>query len=573
MMLPSARFSRPLAIAALTLLALLCLVSLGESLKVLSSASHTERGRHVDPIIKRTWESEQGPSSPNGSQDVGEDEFLVADNNHNLAGNHTVDVDDNHDDSKKIGIPGIVSLLPPVISIAVSILGGVSSAVPVPGNPTQPIIPASTDAGLFGSVVSILAGASTAVPVNSGAVDSPLGGVLSALSQVGVPSITTTPPALPTATPTAAPKGPGGLLGGLHILGGVASALDGILGSPDNTNANHGGLLGQLSADIVGPIASIAANPASILADPVAAIDNLHSQVSSVFGNLPSAVAAGVQLANNVGGQIADALNATTDILEGDPDIADGVADQVGSLLNVAPNLATGLPAAALSAVNQVESILTAVPNLSFNVTEILGGLQDDLSAAAASAIPEVTSLVSVVGSQVVDILPSPLQTRVPGVLSILQNDVSSIGCQVSDVVSGTAIILNVPCGEGSSATSSSEASSMATAPASVSASITVGEISPLASTQPESTAPQLASMLSSLSSSLLSASSTAAPADASVTDPVASSALSDLSSLISQISDMSLTAAIMPSTQLAPPTRELLIACPRMASDVLTMS
>ncbi|ROV94309.1 hypothetical protein VMCG_08609 [Cytospora schulzeri] len=552
-MLPSTRFSQPLAIALLTCFSLLCLVSLGESLKVLSSSSLSERGRHVNPIIKRTWDSEQGPFSPPRPEDVREDEDDFVDSN--LPGNVTLHDDDNHD---KIGIPVLPDVpLPAVDSIVASIFGGVSSAVPVPGNPTQPIIPASAGGGLFGSVISILAGAPSAVPipggpvpvptVSSGGVDSPLGGVLSALSAVGVPSIT---------APPVAPTGSGGLIGGLDVLGGVASALDGVLGSPDSTNSNGGGLLGQLSADVLGPIASIAADPASILADPAAAISNLQSQVSSVLDNLPSAVAAGVQIANNVGGQIADALNATTDVLDSIPAVAGGVADQLGSLLNAAPNLATGIPAAALSAVNQVESILTAVPGLDGDVTGLLGGLQGQLSLAVVSALPEVTSLAGVVGSQVVGILPSTLQPLVAEALSTLQNDATSLGCQVSDVVSGTAIILNVPCDQASSAISSPGSGPTVTAPVPVSASVTVGDTLPLVSIQPPSTSPQLASMLSSLGSSLLSASLASASAEASGTNPVAISALSGLSSLISQISDMSVTAAaIMPSTQLAPPT------------------
>ncbi|ROV95831.1 hypothetical protein VSDG_05159 [Cytospora chrysosperma] len=465
-MLPSTRFPQSLAIAVLTCFALICLVSLGESFKVLSSATLSAHGRHVDPIIKRTWESEQGPFSPPRSQDVSENEHDLVDSN--LSGNVTMDENDDHG---KVGIPVLGdATLSAVNSIVASIVGGVSSAVPVPGNPTQPIIPASTDGGLFGSVISILAGAPSAVPVpggpipiptaSSGDIDSPLGGVLSALSAVGVPTITA-PPAVPT-------TGSGGILGGLDVLGGVASALDGVLGSPDGTNSNSGGLLGQISADVVGPIASIAADPASILADPAAAISNLQVQVSSVLDSLPSAVAAGVQLANNVGGQIADALNATTDVLDSIPDVAGGVADQLGSLLNAAPDLATGIAAAALSAVNQVESILTAVPGIDGDVTGILDGLQGQLSLAVTSALPEVSSLAGVVGSQVVGILPSTLQPLVAEALSTLQSDATSLGCQVSDVVSGTAIIFNVPCDQTSSAVSSSGEGPTVTAPVTV---------------------------------------------------------------------------------------------------------
>lgn len=566
-MLPPTRYSQAVAIAILTCFALLFLVSVGESFKVLSSASLSGRRRHGGPIIKRTWESEQGPFSAPQPQDIGDDEEDLVGNT--LPGN--VNVEDNH--NEKIGITVIGNVpLPPVKSVVASIFGGVSSAPPVPGNPTQPIIPASAGGGLFGSVISILAGAPSAIPVpggplptgSAGGIDSPLGGVLSALSQVGVASITA-PPTVPT--------GSGGLLGGLDVLGGVASALDGVLGSPGNTNGNGGGLLGQLSADVVGPIASIAADPASILANPAAAINNLQSQVSSVLDSLPSAVAAGVQIANNVGGQIADALNATTDVLDSIPDVAGGVAYQLGSLLNAAPNLATGLPAAALSAVNQVESILTAVPGLEGDVTGIIGSLQDQLSVAVVSALPKVSSLAGVVGSQVVGILPPTLQPLVVEALSTLQNSVTDLGCQVSDVISGTAIIFNVPCDQTSLTTSRPGAGGpTATAPVTVSASLTVGETLPLASTLSSSTPLQLASLLSSLGSSLVSASVAAAPADISGANPVANSALSGLSSLISQISDMSVTAAaIMPSTQLAPPTRRLL-AYFQVPSYILTM-
>lgn len=535
---PSALFSRPLALAVV-FVTLLCIIFLGSSLKVLSSPNLAGQPGRVEPFIKRSWESEQGPFSGGPPQDSAVEEE-----------DEPAEVDTSTGDGrKKLGIPGLGKPLPPLNSIVTSVLGGNTVPAPLPGLPTPPV--ASGD--LFNSVVSILAAAPTAVPTSPGGNGGPLGGLLSALSQVTPVSV------VPTAS--------AGLLPAFDVLGGVAAALDNVLGSSEDNDSLGGGLLGQLSANVVGPVASIAADPASILAHPSAALDDLQSRVSSVLDSLPSAMAAGIQLTNNVGGQIADALDATTEVLDNVPDVAAGVADQVGSLLNAAPNLATGLPAAALSAVNQVESVLATDPDVGGDLTGILGGLKEELSSAIVNAVPQVTSLAAAVGGHVVDVLPPVLQGPVQGVLSSLQNDVNGLLCQVSDVVSGTAIIFNVPCGSVSSATSDPGgpgAKTSTTAPAAASASITVGETVPLVPTPASFLSRQpLASVLSSLGSSLTTAETTGT----SVVDPAASSALSGLSSLFSQISELSLTAADIPLTPVAPPTGEI-FAMPLTSSD-----
>lgn len=536
---PSALFSRPLALAGFVYATILCIVSLSSSLKVLSSPTLAGQPGRVEPIIKRTWESEQGPFLNVPPQDsVVQEEGEPAEADMSTS-----------DGPERLGVPGLGNPLPPLNSIVTSVLGGSAVTVPVPGLPAPPV--ASGD--LFSSVVSILAGAPTAVPTSPGGDGGALGGLLSALSQVTPVSVV--------------PTGSAGLVPAFDVLGGVASALDNVLGSSEDNDSLGGGLLGQLSANVVAPVASIAADPASILAHPSAALDNLQSRVSSVLDSLPSAMAAGIQLTSNVGGQIADALDATTEVLDSVPDVAAGVADQVGSLLNAAPNLATGLPAAALSAVNQVESVLASGPDVAGDLTGILGGLKEELSSAIVNAVPEVTSLAAAVGIHVVDVLPPVLQGPVQGALSSLQNDVSGLLCQVSDVVSGTAIIFNVPCGSVSSAIADPGdpgAKTSAAAPAAASASITVGETLPTVPTPASSLSRQpLASVLSSLGSSLTTAETTGA----SVVDPAASSALSGLSSLFSQISELSLTAADTPSTPLAPPAGEL-FPIPLASSD-----
>lgn len=550
-MLPSFVFSRPLAIASLAYLVLPCLISLGESLGVLSSVA-LAGPRGQETIIKRTWESEQGPFSA-GPPDNNAEEDKAAEAHRSYG-----------DSPERLGVPGLSNPPPPINSIVASVLGGGAVIAPVPGLPTPPVIPSPPGAsgGLFSSVISVLAGAPSAVPTSPDGNGGSLGGLLSALSQVSPVSV-----GLSTTSAPVVPPGSGGLLPGLNVLGGVAAALDNVLGSTEDNDIHGDGILGQLSANIVGPIASIAADPASILANPTAALGDLQSQVSSVLDSLPSAVAAGVQLASNVGGEIADALDAAAEVLDSVPDVAGGVADQVGSLLNAAPNLATGLPAAALSAVNQVESVLTAVPGLDGDLTGILGGLKEELSSAVANAAPEVTSLAAVVGSQIVGVLPSVLQAPVQGVVSSLQDDINGLLCQVSDVVSGTAIIFNVPCSSVQSSASDLGAGNSATVTTAISASITIGETLPLVSIHPPSTSPPpLASVLSSLSSSLM----TAETVVASDVDPVANSVLSDLSSLFSQVSGLSLTAAAMPSTQVAQSTGKLLaIPLPSRVADL----
>lgn len=541
-MLASALFSRHLAIAGLPYLVLLCIISLGESLEFLPSAGLTRQFGQVEPIIKRTWESEQGPFS-NGPPD----DYVEG---NEAAEAHTL----TNDSPERIGVPGLGKPLPPITSIVASVLGASADAGLVPGLPTPPVIPEpvipvpiGASGGLFSSVISILAGAPSAVPTSPGGNDEPLGGLLSVLSQVSPVPVSLSITGVPVV-----PTQSGGLLPAFNVLGGVAAALDDVLGSSKDSDSQGSGLLGQLSANIIDPIASIAADPTSIIAHPTAALIDLQSQVSSLLDGLPSAVAAGVQLASNVGGQIAGALDATTEVLDSVPAVANGVAEQVGSLLNAAPNLATGLPAAALSVVNQVESVLAPIPDLGSDVAGILRGMREELSSATANALPEVTSLAAIVGSQVVSNLPPVLQGPVQGVVSDLQNDISGLLCQVSDVVSGTAIIFNVPCGSANSVTSPTGAQASATVPATVSASVTVGETLPLVPTQPFPTSPlPLASVLSSLGSSLM----TAETAVASGVDPLASSALSDLSSLFSQISALSLTAALTSSTQPTPST------------------
>ncbi|KAJ0108004.1 hypothetical protein J7T55_008140 [Diaporthe amygdali] len=414
-MLASALFSRHLAIAGLPYLVLLCIISLGESLEFLPSAGLTRQFGQVEPIIKRTWESEQGPFS-NGPPD----DYVEG---NEAAEAHTL----TNDSPERIGVPGLGKPLPPITSIVASVLGASADAGLVPGLPTPPVIPEpvipvpiGASGGLFSSVISILAGAPSAVPTSPGGNDEPLGGLLSVLSQVSPVPVSLSITGVPVV-----PTQSGGLLPAFNVLDGVAAALDDVLGSSKDSDSQGSGLLGQLSANIIDPIASIAADPTSIIAHPTAALIDLQSQVSSLLDGLPSAVAAGVQLASNVGGQIAGALDATTEVLDSVPAVANGVAEQVGSLLNAAPNLATGLPAAALSVVNQVESVLAPIPDLGSDVAGILRGMREELSSAAANALPEVTSLAAIVGSQVVSNLPPVLQGPVQGVVSDLQNDIT----------------------------------------------------------------------------------------------------------------------------------------------------
>lgn len=531
--------------------ALVCAISLSDSHTITGpSVSPSKVSNGINTPFKRGWESDQGPFSLGPPDRL--DDATDTVNIHQDEPGHGRDEVSGSDE--KIGIPNPISIL-------ASIIGGArngASGMTLPGNPTQPGVPTSTagsGGGLLGSVVSILVGGPSVTPLpnnpspgNSGGNDAPLGGLLSVLSQV-VPVSESLPTPAITAPPTIATD-TSGLLAQLGVLNGVASALNGVLGSSDGGNGGGSGLLGQLSANIIGPIASIAADPVSLLANPTAAINDLQNQVSAILDSVPSAVAVGVQLASNVGGDLADALNATNDVLNNVPDVAGGVADQVGSLLNAVPDLATGLPAAALSAVSQVESVLTAVPDLDGTVTGLLSELKNNISSVAANAIPEVSSLAGAIGSQVVGILPSALQPLVSGVLSTLQNSASGLLCQVSETVGGTAVIFGVPCGQASS-TATLGIGSALTAPATVSASATLTESLSLITTPTSSALPQLASVLSSLSSSILSSPVTIPPPGASTIAPIANSALSGLSSLISQISGLSLTATNTPSSLL----------------------
>ncbi|POS72218.1 hypothetical protein DHEL01_v209386 [Diaporthe helianthi] len=538
MLLPSAHFSRPLAIAVLVCLAFLCLVYSRERLhrqgpRIYSSLALAQPPGEVVFVTKRTWESERGHFAMGTPEES-------AQNEGELAEIVTETVVLTGDSDERLGIPGLGNPLPPLG--ASSVVGASAAAAPLPGLPTPPI--ASAD--LFSSVVSILAGAPTVAPASPGETSGALGGLLSVLSQVNNPlSAATTVTGLPTV-----PSGSAGLVPAVDILGGVAAALDHVLGSSSDGGSLGGGLLGQLSANIIAPFASIAADPVSVLANPSAALDDLQGQVSSFLGCLPSAVAVGVQIASNVGGQIADALDATTEVLESVPDVAAGVADQVGLLLYAAPDLATGLPAAALSAVNQLGSILDADLDLVGDPTGTLSALRKDLSSAV-NARPEVTSLAAAVGAHVLDVLPPVLQGPVQGVLSSLQSDVSGPLCQVSDVVGGTAIIFNVPCGSVNPVTSDLGAMTPATAPATASATITVGATSPFSPTSASGSRPPLTSILSSLVSSLTSAGIT----DTNGVDPAMVPALSGLSSLFSQISGLSLDATATPLTLPSPPT------------------
>lgn len=508
-----AHLSQPLAVAALTFLAILCLISVGESLKVIASSPlATAHNKEWSLAAKRAWKPEQNTSSSDPAQSradnaeangSGKDVFKVP-SAVNLTDDGYVDVADEAE-LPVLPLPGPIAT---GVSIVGCLFGGCSStASPLgiaPGMPTPHPIgptllpsPASAPtgppgAGLFPSVLSILAGAPTTTPLGSPANNAPLGGLLSVLSQAApspkpVGSTITAPPAVPT--------GSGNLLSGVGVLGGVASALNGVLGSTETSNGGGPGLLGQLSANILNPIASIASNPASILANPGGAISNLQSQVSAVLGSMPSAVAAGIQLASNVGGDLADALNASTDLLDAAPNVAGGVAGQVGSLLDAAPALATGIPAAALHAVDQVGSVLSAVPGFGQNANGILASLRNDLSAAVAVAALQVSALAGVVNSQVVGVLPATLQPLVSGVLSSLATSA-----------------LSTPPGT------------------------------------PSTSSPNLVSMLSSLSSSITSASPAAAATNAAV-NSAANSALSGLSSLVSQISRLSLTVPMTTST------------------------
>ncbi|KAJ4422260.1 hypothetical protein N0V82_003121 [Gnomoniopsis sp. IMI 355080] len=433
-MQPSTLSTRSRAIAVLAIITLLCILSLIESFKVLASASITGRAEDSHQLDKRNWESQLSPfSGPPDDIDDHMEEVSVGDNlptEAKISQDNTPEDDDGDDDGDdgKLGIPKLPLPIPlsiPIstpLSVIASILGGQGSlSAPIPGNPIVPGVPTPTDGsggGVFGSVLSILAGSPSTPPTpgSAGGSSGPLGGLLSALSQAAPsPDITPSPTA-----PTGSVSG-SGPLAGLNVLGGVASALGGVLGGSDATNNGGDGLLGQLSANILDPLSSIAADPAAILADPTAAINNLQSQVSAVLDGMPSAVAAGLQLASNVGGDVADALNATTNVLEDAPDVAGGVADQVGSLLNAGPALATGLPAAAMAAVDTVGSILSGIPGIGSTVSGLLDGMKDDLSNAAASAAPQVSAMAAVVGSQVAGVLPTGLQPLVAAAVASQQ--------------------------------------------------------------------------------------------------------------------------------------------------------
>ncbi|KAJ4393904.1 hypothetical protein N0V93_003121 [Gnomoniopsis smithogilvyi] len=420
--------TRSRAIAVFAAITLLCIVSFGESFKALASSSFVGRAGHPHQPAKRNWESELSPFSgpPNDIGDRVEKAFVDDDLPKEVDSPQGNNAAEDGDD--KFGIPNLPLPIPlPVplatpLSIIASIFGGQgSSGTSIPVNPTAPGVPASIDGsggGMFGSVLSILAGSPGAIPApgSTEASNSPLGGLLSALSQAAPSPIITPPPTAPTGS-----GGGVGALAGVNVLGGVASALGGVLGGSDGTENGGDGLLGQLSSNILDPLSSIAADPAAILANPTAAINNLQSQVSAVLDGMPSAMAAGLQLASNVGGDIADALNATTNVLEDAPDVAGGVADQVGSLLNAGPALATGLPAAAMAAVDQVGSILNGIPGIGATVTGLLDGMKDDLSNAAANAAPQISAMAAVVGSQVAGALPTGLQPLVAAAVASQQ--------------------------------------------------------------------------------------------------------------------------------------------------------
>lgn len=503
-MQPSTPLSWPLPMLAIAILTILCVLSAGESFKVITSSIIARRDGAGNDAVRRSWESEQGPFSTARPDDLYEHLDEVNSINDGVtAPKEEADVshDSVLDDDEKFGIPGLP--LPNPIATGISIVGcllnGCAESTPALGDPTAvPILPSTGAAGggLFPSVLSILAGspgATSAPEPGNPDGSAPLGGLLSALSQAA-PSPIQPVPAI--TAPPAAPTGSDGLLSGLGVLSGVAAALSDVLGSPDDSSNGGGGLLGQISANVLGPVASIAADPGAILANPAAAVNDLQSQVSALLDSVPSAVAAGVQLASNVGGDLADALNATTDVLESVPDVADNVAGQVGSILNAAPALASGIPAAALEAVNKVGSVLDNVPGLAQGFNGILAGLKNDLAAAVVSAVPEVSALAGAVNSQVVGVLPAALQPLVSGALL-----------------------------------------SLATAPPS-------DGLSPSPTATPST---GLASMLSSLSASITSASPAAAATGTMAVNSIASSALLGLSSLIGQVSQLSLTAATTP--------------------------
>lgn len=507
-MQPLTLSTRSRAIVVLTFITLLCILSLGESFKALALSSFIGHAEGSHQPEKRTWESELSPFS--GPPDDIDDRMKKTSVDDNLP-EEVESLRDNisaENDYDKFGIPKLSLPIPlpiPIatpLSIIASIFGGHgSSSAPVPANPTASGVPAPVSGsgeGMFGSVLSILAGSPSATPApgSDGGSSGPLGGLLSALSQAA-PSPDITPP--PTA-PTGSGSG-SGPLAGLSVLGGVASALGGVLDGSDGTDNDGVGLLGQLSSNILDPLSSIAADPAAILANPTAAINNLQSQISVVLDGMPSAMAAGLQLASNVGGNIADALNATTNVLEDAPDVAGGVADQVGSLLNAGPALATGLPAAAMSAVDQIGGILNGIPGIGSTVTGLLDGMKDDLANAASNAAPQMSAMAAVVGSQVAGILPTGLQPLVAAAVASQQT------------------------------------------------------AAPGAPTQ----AGQLGPLLSSLSSSIATAAQSST--DSAAVDSIADSALSGLSSLINQISQLSLTAATTPASVAASTTCEYISA------------
>ncbi|PSR88763.1 hypothetical protein BD289DRAFT_226775 [Coniella lustricola] len=549
MLHPPALVSRSLTTATLICAAIL-LVSLGESLKVVASAPHNVNVRVTD-MVQRSWKAELGPFVFGPPQDSDKDRDDVE--AHSSLDASSLSENQAQVAASKpgedVGFP-LPAPPPTAFSIVTSFLGAGIGGVPSFLSPIIPlplVIPTSTSdsgGGLLGSVISILAGTPnpTPLPSSPSGANGPLGGLLSALSAVA--SSPDLPEPMITTPPSAAPAGAGGLLPGLGIINGVASALTAVLGSPNDNDNDGSGLLGQLSANVLNPITAIAANPAAVLADPLAAVSNLQSQISAALDSMPSAVAAGVQFAGQVGSDLADALDSTSDLLSAAPDVAGGVADQVGSLLQAGPNLATGIPAAALSAVNQIESILSTVPDTGSDVSDILNGLKDDLSSALTNVAPGISSLAAAIGSQVVGVLPTGLQPLVSAVITSIQNNEGALTCYVSDVVSGTTLVFGVPCSASSSGTGSPLTATVAMPPA-TSPSSTIQQ------TQPESSSPQLVSLLSSLSSSVVNAASTAPLTTTPATASYAISVLSGLASLISQVSQLSLTAttlALLPS-------------------------
>ncbi|KAJ9150271.1 hypothetical protein NKR23_g3778 [Pleurostoma richardsiae] len=374
-MLPSTHStpSRPVAVVGLTCLALLCLISFGEGFKILGTHDSVTKRAHSPS--KRNVDSERGSSPVVGP-----------------------------DDSEKFGIPGLPISIPPIIPVPsataaaaattaaaggagilnplLSILGGVTSAVPVP-------LPAATGSGAGGLPIPLLALSSLV----------PLPEITSLLASLPVP---VTPPAvLPSSSAAAADP-----------LGGLGDALGGILGG-----GAGGGLLDQITASLLAPLASIVADVPAVINDPVAAVGAVQEQVATILDNIPALVTAVPAVVSGLESQLTEVVAQVPDILTAAPDLVGGLQGEVAGILTAVPDIVTALPAAVLSVAAQVGDILSDVP-LASAVVPLLTSLEAQVTDVVVNVLPIATSVVGALGDQVVSLLPAPLASVVAPILS-----------------------------------------------------------------------------------------------------------------------------------------------------------